>query len=198
MTMSLFQRMEREAVRGGITLRTKESRAWFRRRSARLNNTTISRDRLMNAKEVTDHSDAITGNMYMFYYDAKHKDTLPYWDRFPLIIAIGPAEGGFYGINLHYLPPLLRAKFLDALLDVTTSKKYTKNKKFNLTYEMLTKSAKLRLFKPCFKHYLTKHVKSNFAKVNSTEWEIATFLPTAKWVGAGPKEVYRQSRRSLG
>lgn len=36
-----------------------------------------------------------SGQMYMFYYDPKHKKTLPYYDRFPLIIMVGPAEGGF-------------------------------------------------------------------------------------------------------
>lgn len=197
MSTSLFQRLEKEAISGGITLRTKESREWFRKRSARMNNTTISRNRLMNANEVQRKSNTITGNMYMFFYDAKHKDTLPYWDRFPLIIAIGPAPDGFHGINLHYLPPLLRAKFLDTLLEITTSKKYTHRKKFGLTYDMLKKSTKMRYFKPCFKHYLTKHVQGNFSKVPATEWEIATFLPTAKWVGAGPKDVYRESRKKV-
>ena len=60
--------------------------------------------------------------MNMFFYDPKHKDTLPYYDRFPLSVIIGPAKGGFYGLNLHYLPPVLRAKMLDALMDIATIK----------------------------------------------------------------------------
>ena len=44
------------------------------------------------------------GEMYMFYYDAKHKDTLPYWDRFPLVFPFSKVKDGFLGLNLHYLP----------------------------------------------------------------------------------------------
>ena len=50
------------------------------------------------------------------YYDAKHKATLPYYDGFPLILMLGPAKGGFMGLNLHYLPPVVRARLLDAVL----------------------------------------------------------------------------------
>ena len=32
------------------------------------------------------------GEMYLFQYDAKHKDILPVWDQFPLIIFAGPSR----------------------------------------------------------------------------------------------------------
>ena len=67
------------------------------------------------------------------------------------MIPVEPAEGGFRGINLHYLPPILRAKFLDALLDVTNNKKYDDTTKFRLTYDILNGARKMRYFKPCFK-----------------------------------------------
>ena len=90
----------------------------------------------------------------MFFYDPKTKDTLPYYDTFPLVVVVGPAEKGFYGLNLHYLPPILRAKMLDALMDIATSKK-SPNAKFEITYEDSKSHSKLRYFKPCFKHYLS-------------------------------------------
>jgi hypothetical protein len=133
--------------------------------------------------------------MFMYYYDPKHKETLPYYDRFPLSIIVDRAPGGFYGLNLHYLPPLVRAKFLDGLLDVTNNKKYDESTRFNLTYSMLKNSSNLRYFKPCFKHYLTKHVRSRLALVNSTEWEIVTFLPTAIWEKKTGSQVYKDSRK---
>jgi hypothetical protein len=40
------------------------------------------------------------GSMQMFFYDPKTKETLPYYDTFPLVVVVGPAEGGFYGLNL--------------------------------------------------------------------------------------------------
>jgi hypothetical protein len=190
---NLFQTVEQEAFRAGITPRTKESRAWFRKKVQRMR---VNRRELVREEPISRQSNAITGNMYMFFYDAKHRKTLPYWDSFPLIIAIGPAEKGFYGMNLHYLPIPLRAKFLDELMGVTSDKKYNEGTTFNLTYSFLNRAASMKYFKPCYKHYLTSQVEGNFAKVPAPEWEIATFLPTAQWQG-NKNQVYKDSRKKI-
>ena len=191
---NLFQKLELEAFRAGINPRTQESREWFRRRIQRL--TRINRDALMREQEINRRASHSYGSMFMYFYDPKHKKKLPYYDRFPLTIPVEPAEGGFRGINLHYLPPILRAKFLDALLNVTNNKKYDESTKFRLTYELLNGTRNLRYFKPCFKHYLLSQVKSRFAEVPAPEWEIATFLPTAQWEKASAGRVYSDSRKA--
>ena len=133
----------------------------------------------------------------MFFYDPKTKDKLPYYDKFPLAIVVDKAEGGFYGLNLHYLPPTLRAKFLDGLLDNLSDKRYDDNTKIAVSYQYLKKASSMKYFKPCFKHYLTNHVRSRFAVVPAPEWEIATFLPTADWQKGSASAVYRDSRGML-
>jgi hypothetical protein len=139
--------------------------------------------------------------MFMFFYDPKHKETLPYYDSFPLVIVLKPAEGGFLGLNLHYLPPVLRAKFLDALLEVTNNNRYDDTTKFKLTYNALQRAAKMKYFKPCIKHYLTDQVRSRFAMVPAPEWEIAVFLPTADFNSQGKKysinKVYADSSNMI-
>ena len=191
---NLFQKLELEAFRAGINPRTQESREWFRRRIQRL--TRVNRDALMREQEINRRASHSYGSMFMYFYDPKHKKKLPYYDRFPLTIPVEPAEGGFRGINLHYLPPILRAKFLDALLNVTNNKKYDESTKFRLTNVLLNGSRNLRYFKPCFKHYLLSQVKSRFAEVPAPEWEIATFLPTAQWEKASAGRVYSDSRKA--
>ena len=191
---NLFQKLELEAFRAGINPRTQESREWFRRRIQRL--TRINRNALMREQEINRKASHSYGSMFMYFYDPKHKKKLPYYDRFPLTIPVEPAEGGFRGINLHYLPPVLRAKFLDALLNVTNNKKYDESTKFRLTYELLNGTRNLRYFKPCFKHYLLSQVKSRFAEVPAPEWEIATFLPTAQWEKASAGRVYQASSKA--
>lgn len=191
---NIFNRLELQAFRAGITPRTKESRAWFQKKASNLRS--INRRDLMNEEPLKRRNRQIIGSMQMFFYDPKTKDTLPYYDKFPLVIVVGPAEGGFYGLNLHYLPPVLRAKFLDALMGIAESKN-TDDAKFNLSYQLLQRTTKLRYFKPCFKHYLTKHVKSQFAEVLSPEWEIATFLPTADFRKANSQKVYSDSRKMI-
>ena len=157
----------------------------------------VSRKEIILSEPIKLRSRTAIGGMYMFFYDPKHKATLPYYDRFPLTIVVGPAEGGFYGLNMHYLPLPLRAKFLDALMGMTTNKKYDDNTKFALTYEMLQSTAKLKYFAPCYKRYLNTHLRSKPALVPAPEWEIATFLPTADWAKKSQAAVYKDSRSKI-
>ena len=190
----LFQKLEYEAFRKGITPRSKESRAWFQKKASQLG---VSRSGIFKEDEILLRSRPAVGSMYMYFYDPKHKETLPYYDRFPLTILVGPAKGGFYGLNLHYLPLDIRAKFLDSLLDTINNQRYDESTRFRLSYSMLQRASKLRAFKPCFKHYLTKHVRSRFAMVQAPEWEIATFLPTADFEKSSSSSVYKDSRRKM-
>ena len=192
---NLFKELELQAFRAGITPRSKESRDWFRRKANSLRR--INRNALMREEPIQLSNRRLIGSMQMFFYDPKTKDKLPYYDSFPLAIVVKPAPGGFLGLNLHYLPPALRAKFLDAILDVTNNTKYDDDTKFDLTYRMLTKSSKFKYFKPCVKHYLNSNVRSRFATVPAPEWEIATFLPTADWQKAGTAKVYADSRKMI-
>ena len=157
----------------------------------------VNRNEIMRSDSVKLANRKLVGSMQMFFYDPKHKGTLPYYDAFPLVIVIGPAKDGFLGLNLHYLPPVLRAKFLDALMDVTTNEKYDESTRFDITYDMLQKATKFKYFKPCVKHYLNKQVRSRFARIPAPEWEIATFLPTADWQKASGSQVYKDSRRMI-
>jgi len=199
---NIFNKLELQAFRAGITPRTKESREWFMNKAKNMRSINrqalIKEDPLIQRNALKNLSrTGLVGTMQMFFYDPKTKDTLPYYDLFPLIIVVGPAEGGFYGLNLHYLPPILRAKMLDALME-TANMKATDDAKFQITYKKLQAVSKLRFYEPCFKHYLTKHVKSKFAEVPMPEWEIATFLPTAQFRKANSKKVYADSRKRIG
>lgn len=194
---NLFQNMQIQAFRAGINPRTKEAQDWFRKKAQTMRR--VDRRALMQEEpmQLVNRQNPLIGSMNMFFYDPKGKDTLPYYDRFPLAIIVGPAEKGFYGLNLHYLPPILRAKFLDALLDVTNNKKYDETTRFQMSYKMLQATSKTRYFKPCFKHYLTQHVRSRLARVPAPEWEIATFLPTASWEKSSAANVYKDSRKAI-
>jgi len=190
----LFQKLEFEAFRKGITPRSKESRAWFMNKAKNLN---VSRSKLMKEEPIELRSRPAVGRMYMYFYDPKHKETLPYYDRFPLIIMVGPAPKGFMGLNLHYLPLDVRAKFLDALLGTINNERYDESTRFRLSYDMLKRASRLKAFRPCLKRYLSSHVRSRLALVPAPEWEIATFLPTADFEKASSSEVYRDSRRKM-
>jgi hypothetical protein len=188
----IFKKINTAAFKAGINPRTPESREWFRKQAQKL--TRVNPAALMKEDNIQTKGRSYVGHMYMFFYDPKHKEKLPYYDAFPLIFMVEKAKGGFYGLNLHYLPPILRAQFLNQLLEIKSNDKYNDTTRLKLSYDLIKSSSKFRLFAPCFKHYLTPHVKSRFAKVPANDWEIATFLPTAQWKKQKAGYVYKQSR----
>lgn len=192
---SLFDNLQAQAFRADIKRGTKSSIAWFRKKVADM--TKISRTKLLNDEAVKQVSTPLVGRMFMYFYDPKYKKTLPYYDRFPLIIMVKKAPGGFYGINLHYLPPVLRAKFFDKLLDYSNNNKYNKSTRFKMSYDLLNKTSKLSAFKPCYKKYLTKHIKSRISEISATEWEIAIFLPTEQFIKKGKNSIWKDSRSKI-
>jgi hypothetical protein len=186
----LFDRLEQEAFRAGIQARTKESMAWFR---SRVSNLRVSRVGLLaQGPQRKRHS---YGRMYNFQYDPKMKATLPYYDRFPLCIPIQRAKGGFHGINLHYLHPVIRAQFLDSLMDFANDQTFSVGAKMKLTYNMMKGSTALRWFKPCFKHYLSSHIQSPLLLIEPADWEIAIFLPTDSFRKVDASSVWGNSRK---
>jgi hypothetical protein len=194
----IFKNLSKEAFKAGITPRTKESIKWFRERAEDMGKIK-ARGQLMKEEELTLRSKSLNGQMLMYFYDPKGKDELPYYDKFPLTIVVDKAPGGFYGLNLHYLPPILRAKLLDALMEITNNTKYDETTRMEFTYKKIKAAAKYKWFKPCFKHYLTEHVKSRFALVPASDWEIATFLPTADWkkTSQSGEKVWADSRKQI-
>ena len=108
---SLFDTISAQAFRAGITTRTDQSKKWFQKKVRELG--TVSREKVLKDDALDKVGRTLAGNMYMYFYDPKFKETLPYYDRFPLTIMLEPAKGGFYGLNLHYLNYKPRALFLD-------------------------------------------------------------------------------------
>jgi hypothetical protein len=118
----------------------------------------------------------------MFFYDAKHKDTLPFFDQFPLIFMIQMYDDGFLGLNLHYLPPVSRAQLMNALYEIANNQKYDKSMKLMISYKILKASAtQFAGFENCIKRYLFGHVRSSFHYVNPIDWDKALMLPLQKW-----------------
>jgi hypothetical protein len=199
MVAKLFDKILLKGIRSGqVPARTDAAREWYRNQAAKATKKgPIDSTKIQN--ELKDRRQDVTaiGNMYFFAYEAKHADKLPYYDQFPLIFPIGPAPGGFLGLNMHYLPPVLRAKLMDALYDTVTNDKYDETTRLNLSYKVLNGASKFNEFKPTIKHYLNVQTRSRFFYVNPTEWDIALFLPTAKFVGATKSKVYADSRKII-
>ncbi len=181
-----------------VPAKSHAARAWFRNRASAIKKVNVPQIVVGGEQDAARVRNNITvGQMYMFLYDAKTKDDLPYYDRFPLIFPFRSVSGGFYGINMHYLTPFLRAYLMDALYDIARDDKYDSKTKLAITYKVLNASTKFKWFKPCVKRYLSSHVQSRFILVNANEWDIALFLPTERFVGARKARVWRDSERMI-
>ena len=133
------------------------------------------------------------GKLYHFAYDPKTKEQMPYYDIFPLVIPLNKYDDGFLGMNLHYLPPLYRATFLDKLSGFAIMSAPDEIKRLRVSYEILKAAQHYPEFKPCLKKYLFTQVKSKIMTVHPNEWETALFLPTANFKGAPLSKVYSES-----
>jgi len=180
---------------GQVPARTSEARNWYRNAAQQVN---ITPSRLMKENRAKFTTGTEPGSMVMFNYDPKLKRDLPYYDTFPLIFVVGPAEGGFHGLNMHYLPLKQRAILMDALYNLTTNSRYDDSTKLKLSYQLLKKASTYKYFKPCFKHYLHRHVKSRKMLIDSVEWDIALFLPIQRFQKASSAQVYSDSLRKVG
>jgi hypothetical protein len=193
----LFDEILSKGIRAGkIPAKEQQSRTWYRDTASKFK--TVNEKSLMRGDTDRIRSQPTIGHMYMFYYDAKHKETLPYFDRFPMIFPYKKVRGGFMGINLHYLPHILRAKLMDSLYDISSNDKYDETTKLRLSYDVLSGAAKYKWFKPCIKHYLTSQVRSRFLYVYPAEWDIALFLPLERFQGASKSTVWADSKKLIG
>jgi hypothetical protein len=186
------------ARQGIIPARTNAARDWYRSAAGKLmSNITpgVFEKRTDEARKVSSME---FGYMYAFKYDPKTKNDLPYYDTFPLIFPVRMDSDGFLGINFHYLPPVLRAKLMNALYSTLTNKKYDDTTKVKISYSILQSASKYRFFKPMLKKYLRSHVRSQFLEVQVNEWDIAIFLPTESFRKADTGRVWEDSRKKIG
>lgn len=198
MTTSKQQEIYQDLLRTSIDPKSETAKSvdWLSQQSNRAIAATSPRTIIASAEDRLV-SQITVGRMYLFAYDAKTKDDLPYWDRFPLIFPFRRVQGGFYGINMHYLPPLMRAKLMDQLYSLANNLNFDDTMKLKLSYQLLNSAAKFRYFEPCVKHYLNKQVKSRFLWVPAESWDRVLFLPLERFVGANKQRVFSDSRRKI-
>ena len=164
----------------GIKPRTGAALSWIQQKIRTMRIPSDRSNVLNDASRVA--SRAFIGKMYFFHYDAKYKDTLPVWDKFPLVIPMDLYNDGFLGLNLHYLDPYSRLALLDRLHDFINNDKYDETTTFRLSYDLLSKSRRYSMIQPCVKRYLFEHVVSSMVFIEPDNWETAIFLPTQKMV----------------
>ncbi len=189
----LIDRIKTSLSKEGLTPRTNASRAWLR---AKVKDLKPTSDGLMTDRQRLKNKSMI-GRMYFYFYDPKTKDSMPYYDRFPLVIPIERYNDGFLGLNLHYIHPKNRMILLDKLSDTISNDTYDENTKLKINYRYLAAASRVFEATPCIKRYLFTQIESRFLEITADEWDIAALLPVESFVGASTSKVYADSRKKF-
>lgn len=189
-----FQKILLEAEKDGITIdNSQQSLDWLRKNYANLSPRDVMPKEFI--KDIDRYRKIpLIGRLYMFLYSPKHKETLPYYDRFPLVYPIRRVAGGFYGLNLHYLAPRYRALLMDSLYNTINNTKFDETTRLRINYDILNAASKYRWFRPCVKHYLNAHMSSQLLYVDPNEWNLALFVPSEQFRKANKRDVWQDSR----
>jgi hypothetical protein len=174
--------------REGISTDLKTSLDWFLERV-----TNMEKD---GSKILRSYRDEVVtkiklGDMYLYRYLPKHRKTLPYYDLYPMIIAIDYRKGGFIGVNLHYIPPKYRVILLNNLKN--TVKTVAGRDIFKIKYPILAAAKKYAYAMPCIKHYKYSQLKSMVRRIPSEEWSLASILPIEKFKKESKQTVWKES-----
>jgi len=196
MATSLLKKFEGGLAFNDIESYTSKARTWYMKE---LKAMIVNRQKLLRDPEVMKKSRLLPGRMFMYIYDPKHKDTLPYYDRFPLVLALEKNKNGpgFYGLNFHYLDYRKRAILLSRLLKYASDKRFNENTKIRVTYKMLKAASQLEAFKPCLKLYLPSQIKSQIKMIPADYWETALFFPSEQFKKETKNNVFADSRRKI-
>ena len=177
----------------GYEPRSREARNWLQSKVGSLRPT---KGDLMKDRDRM-RATSFIGRMYFYFYDPKTKDTLPYYDKFPLVIPIEHYPDGFLGLNLHYISPKQRIILLDKLSSILTDHNYDERTRLRISYAYLAKASTMFEATPCIKRYLFTHVQSRFLEITADEWDIAVMLPVESFAKANKQKVWSDSRKKM-
>lgn len=126
------------------------------------------------------------GKIYAYIYDAKHKDTLDYWDKYPLVIYLGLGKHNLmYGLNLHYIPPKARQQFLEELL-----KQYASTPTITNSTKLKIDWSKVKGFHGAdqmIKAYIPGNIKGPLVEIKPADWANVTLLPLQQFMSKGKR-----------
>ena len=195
---SLLDKVQDAVRTGTVGAEVKRSARWFQDKIKGLEGTLRNQFSSTNApkfyREAENKIDrkvlklrANFGDLFAYYYDPKHRQTLPYYDSFPLVMLIKAEKETFLGLNFHYLPPKLRAILLDRV-----------SAKIGDTIPKWDKLVKIPQIEPCVKRYRFDHIMRKVIPIKEDEQEIAIFLPLERFRKASKSKVWADSRKRIG
>jgi hypothetical protein len=139
----------------------------------------------------------LPGRMYLINYsNPAGRDTLPYYDMFPLILPFNIESNLVTALNFHYLHPVQRLILLEKLMpfkigdtDIAT--------RIRANWNVLSNFARFREVRPAVKRYRRGLIKGRLLFIQPDDWVTAAVLPTEQFKKASKQKVYLDSNRKM-
>ena len=133
------------------------------------------------------------GFMYLFSYMPRDKSELPYYDLFPLVMPFRRVEDGFYGINFHYLPHVIRLNILKEFERYAINKNVSEKTRVRLNYRLIESSRVFRFVNPAIRRYNNQQLRTRLLTIPFKDWNVASQLPVQRFRKATMETAIRDS-----
>lgn len=179
-----------------------EALNWFRLRVSKdlnVKQTQLLQQEIYNKKTGTENNQLI-GKMYFFKYAAQTAgdEDDEVFDGFPMVFffnAVRSKEGKMilYGLNIHYLSPKERMLFFWELLKLKSNKRFRKQTKLKMSWDLIKSVAKTALYEKAVHCYRVDRIQSRLIEIPAYDWGVAVFLRLERWVPVKAEHSRAQS-----
>ncbi len=188
-----------------IKIKRQNAVTWFQefiKKHYNTNGRSPIQETFQNARFTKVHFFPEFGKLYTFKYDPKTKETLPFYDTFPLVFVLETyGNESFLGLNLHYLSHKDRLILFERMNDykvVDRSSRYQNNTRLLINYDTLKKSpGRFPLHRACIRSYLTRNMRSNLIRIEEHDWITALFLPTERFEKRSKQLIQTESKKFI-
>lgn len=196
--LTLLQQLEKRISQKQVDRFSKEAEKWITSQVSSFRGASVG-DRII--KDETKNRRNIRGNpkqpinlgqLVFFIYDAKHKDTLKWWDAAPLTLITSIEKDRMNGINFHIVVPKMRAYIFDILMQITTNKKFDDTTKIRLTYGLIKKMSQLKMLRVCYREYLFSHIRSKLVIIQPKDWNLVIYLNIYRFQKASASTIWSE------
>ena len=170
---------------------------WYENMMRQLGMTNIQPQKVMRSDIGEFVNTVLMGNMYLFMYEPKMMDKLPYYDTVPVVVVFRKVPDGFYGLNLHYLPPLFRMRLLDRMMELVDDETLGENSRMMVTWKLLNNAARYPGVNVAVKRYLYNQVGSRLLRVFPKDWRKTIMLPIDNFEKASRNTVFNDARSKI-
>lgn len=170
----------------GIREMSKESLHWFYDNVRQIRGDFVQASRYGRVKTTPE-----PGKIYLYQYDPKTKERMPFYDTVPLVLITDVTPDGWYGVNFHYMPPKVRLAVMETLYKNIKDDTKTDKVKFLMNWQIASRVAKAasatEYLNESIKQYLGSHLRSRLVEIDPEYWAMIMFLPLGRFKKGGKR-----------